>query len=93
MNRKGLFLGFSALCDFLPNTFVKKKFPKRFQKLLLKYFWALDVAPTWAVPGLLLFLQSRNNIEIWKFYFFPVKFLYLLKNSDILLGSDYKREN
>ena len=45
---------------FFPNPFFEKKFPKCFQKLFLEYFWALDMAPNWAVPGLLSFRYSAD---------------------------------
>ena len=66
MSLNGLFLSFSALCDFLKKYFFSKKnfknffeknnFSKRFQQLFFEYFWALDMAPTWDDP--VLFLQT-----------------------------------
>ena len=58
MNPNGLFLSFSALCDFLFKKipFLKKKFFQVFPIVVLEYFWAFDMAPTWDVP--VLFLQT-----------------------------------
>ena len=51
---------------FLPNTFFWKKiFFQFFQLLFLEYFWALDMKPTWAVPGL-LFLESLLYIQLYQ---------------------------
>ena len=53
---KGSLFGvFGNMRLFYQILFLKKKlFSKCFQLLFLEYFWALDMAPTWAVPGLLL---------------------------------------
>ena len=55
-------------------------------------FWALDMAPTLAVLGLLLFCDSRNIVEISRIELFFSTIFVILKNSDILFGSEYKRE-
>ena len=59
---KGLFLGFSAICDFFYQIRFEKK-SKFFQLLFLEYFWVLDMKPTWAVPGLFFcWIRGRNFI-------------------------------
>ena len=44
------------------------------------------------VGGIFYYFCDSRNIKISRFQLFSVKFL-ILKNSDILFGSDYKREN
>ena len=52
--------------------------------------------PLIAIHCFYYFCDSRNNIEIWIIEFFQINFRRdyecLLKNSDILFGSEYKRE-
>ena len=52
LSLKGLFLGFRQYATFFTKYFFWKKISKCFQLLFLEYFWALDMAPTWAVPVL-----------------------------------------
>ena len=91
MSLNGLFLSFSALCDFLKKYIFEKKiqkfffektFSKFFQKLFFEYFWALDIAPTWDDPVLFFFrLQSSHWSVHFSYNSYNLKILqFLLSN-------------
>ena len=79
---KGPLLHFSALCDFrrpkkIRNFFFNFFLTRVLQKRILDtlksfcYFWALDMAPTWVVPGLFecwaTKILSSFNVELEDF--------------------------